>query len=121
MDDPAVFSYFTRNTLIVTTQQTIDIITNFVESFGDLLAVNDGDIETFVKDAHSANNTRAAAQRILISNSVTQGLKSISFELKYRELCNSLPDELSLCGINIDHISIMRNNRADAKEYLKRG
>ena len=34
-----------------------------MESFGDLLAMNDGDIETFAKDAHSANNTRAAAQK----------------------------------------------------------
>ena len=49
---------------------------NFVESFGELLAVNDGDIKTFVKYTHSVNNTRAVAQIILISNNVTQGLKS---------------------------------------------
>ena len=33
MDDPAVFADFVRNSRRVTTQQTIDIITNFVESF----------------------------------------------------------------------------------------
>ena len=62
-----------------------------MESFGDLKAVNDGDIDTFVKDTHSANNARAAAKRILIGNSVTQGLKPMFFELKDRELCNAFP------------------------------
>ena len=49
MDDTEVFTNFVRNTLWVTTQQTIVVITNFMESFGDLLAVNDGDIDTFSK------------------------------------------------------------------------
>ena len=68
----------------VTTQQKIDVITNFVEYFGDLIAVNDRDIDTFVKDTHSANNTRVAAQRILIRKNVNQGLKTMFFELKER-------------------------------------
>ena len=89
-----------------------------MESFGELLAVNDRDIDTFSKDTHSANNARAAAQRILISNNVTQGLKSMFFELKNRELCNDFPDELSLHGINADQISIMRKNRADTKVLM---
>ena len=84
VDDPAVFTDFVINTLEVTTQQTIDAIANFVESFGGLLAVNDSDIETFFKDNHSANNSREDAQRILISNNVTQGLKYMFFELKER-------------------------------------
>ena len=33
MDDPAVFADFVRNSRRVTTQQTIDIITSFVEPF----------------------------------------------------------------------------------------
>ena len=77
MDDPALFTDFVSNTLRFTTQQEIDVITNFVESSEDLLAVNYGYIEIFVKDTHYANNSRAAAQRILISNNVTQELKSI--------------------------------------------
>ena len=47
MEDPAVFTNFVKNTLRVTTQQMIDGITNFVESFGELLAVNNGYIEPF--------------------------------------------------------------------------
>ena len=47
MDDPAVFTKFVINTLRVTNQQKINVITNFVESFGKLLAVNDGDIDKF--------------------------------------------------------------------------
>ena len=53
------------------------MITNFVESFRDLLSVNDGNIEFFFKDTYSANDSRAAAQRILVSNNVNQGLKSM--------------------------------------------
>ena len=81
MDDPAIFTGLTINILRVTTQKTINIIMNFVESFGDLLAVNDGDIDTFVKDTHSADNARAAAQRTFISNTVTQGLETMFFEI----------------------------------------
>ena len=40
------------------------------------------------------------------------------FQLKDRELCNYVPNELDLRGINADQLSIMRKNRADAKEYL---
>ena len=66
------------------------------------------------------NDSRAAAQIILISNNVTQGIKYMFFELKDRELCNAFPDELSIHGINADQISIMRKNRDNVKEYLKR-
>ena len=93
MDDPAVFAYFVRNTLGDNMQQKINAITNFLESFGDLLAVNDGDIECFVKDNHYANESRAAVQRIFIRNNDTQGLKYMFFDLNYIELCNYLSDE----------------------------
>ena len=73
MYDPEVSTDFLINTLGVSTQQTIYIITNFVESFGGLLAVNDGDIDTFFKVTHSVNISKAAAQIILTSNNVTQG------------------------------------------------
>ena len=82
--------------------------------------MNNGDIDTFVKDTHYVNNTRAAVQRILISKDVTKGLKSIFYELKDRESRNALPDEIYLHGINADHISITRENRAYTKEYLKK-
>ena len=83
MDDPAVFSDFVRNNLVVTTQWTIDVITNVLGYFGELLAVNDGDIDNFVKDTHSMNNSRTDAQKILIRNNVTHGFKSF-FLAKYR-------------------------------------
>ena len=77
MDDPAVFTNFVKITHGVTTQQTIDVNVNFVESFGGFIAFNFGDIDNFVKDTHYANNSRAAAQRIFVIKNVTQGLKSI--------------------------------------------
>ena len=79
MDDSVVFTNLMRNTLRVTTQWIINAITNFVEYFGELLALNDGGIDNFSKDTHSVNNARAAAQRILTSNIVSQELKSMFF------------------------------------------
>ena len=79
-----VFTDFLINTLGVTTQKTIDVIINFVEYFGDFLALNDGDIDTFVKDTHYVNNARASAQIIFISNNITQGLKSMFYNIKDR-------------------------------------
>ena len=49
MDDPAVFTELARNNLRVTTQQTINVITIILESFGGLPSVNDVDIDTFPK------------------------------------------------------------------------
>ena len=80
MDNPAVFTDLTRSTFGVTAQKSVDVITNIVEYFGDLLSVNDGDIDNFVKDTHYSNNSRVSAQRILISKNVTKGLKSMLFE-----------------------------------------
>ena len=118
MEYPEVFTNFLRNTLRFTTQKKIDITTNFVESFGDLISVNDGDIDTFVKDTHSVNNARAAAKRILIRKNITQGLKSMFLDLNDRELWNDFSDEVALHGKNVDHISIIRNIRAK-KEIIK--
>ena len=114
-----VFTDFVRKTLGVTTQRMIDVITNFVKSFGEFMTVNDGEIETFVKDTHSTNRSGAIDQRILISNNLTQGLKSMFFELKDRELCNDLTEEVALCSINSYHIIITRKKSSDAKEYPK--
>ena len=36
-------------------------------------------------------------------------------------MCNYFPGELTFRGINVDQLSIVGNNRSDAKEYLKRG
>ena len=81
--------------------------------------MNDIDINTFVKDTHSTNNTRASLHIILISNNVTQVLKSMFFELKDRELCNMFPDEVALCCINSEQLSTRRSNMAD-KDYMRR-
>ena len=113
--DPAVFTNFVRKTLGVTNQQTIDVTMKFVESFGDLLDVNDGDIDTFVTYTHSANDYRAVAHRILISNIHYPRTQIHVFELYDRELCNAFPDEVALHGINAYKCSIMRKNRADTK------
>ena len=71
MDDPAVFMDFVRNSLGFTTMRKIGLTKKSVKSFGYLLAVNNGDIDTFVKYTHSVNDARAAVQIVLINNKVT--------------------------------------------------
>ena len=61
MENTAVFIDFMRNNLGDTTLITIDVITKFVDNFGDFISVNDGYIDTFVKDTHSMNNSRAVS------------------------------------------------------------
>ena len=92
MENTAVFIDFMRNNLGVTTLIKIDVITKFVDIFGEFISVNDGDIDTFVKNTNSTNNNRPVAQRILIRNKITQGLKSMFFELKDRQRCNVLTE-----------------------------
>ena len=75
MNDPAVFIDFVINTLGVIIQQTVFVITDFVELFGDLLAMKFGYIDTFIRYTYSVNNAIVAVQIILIKNNVTQGLK----------------------------------------------
>ena len=100
MDNPAIFDTFLQNVLGVTLVRTRKLITEFTPTFGSLLGITDDDIDTFSKEAHSSNSARTATQRIMISSTVTQGLKSIVFELKDRELCDALPDYTMLQNIN---------------------
>ena len=119
MNDPAIFTAFVTNTLGVDQAVVRALIHNFVATFEELLVVTDDDIDTFVKDTHSANSARSAAQRVQIGTLVSQGLKSVLFELKDREICDSLPDANILERINADQLKVTRKNRADAKGHEK--
>ena len=90
MNDPAIFKSFLEAPFGVNLPRVRNLILEFIPNFDGLLAITDEDLDTFVKEAHSANTARTVNARILIEPTVTQGLKSVMFELKYRELCNDL-------------------------------
>ena len=108
MDQEPIFANFLRNILDVTLNKKLNGITNFIETFDDLLSLSDNEIYTFVKELHSSKSTRSANARILISSNVVMGLKSILFELKDRQRCNAIPDATILTAIDSGQVNIMR-------------
>ena len=96
MDDPVIFLQFLQNTLGITTPRVSTEITNFAETFRELLAASDVVIDTFAKETHSSNLARTANQRVLIHVATDTVLKRILFELRDRDMCNSLPNLVTL-------------------------
>eukprot|EP00957_Ditylum_brightwellii_P168478 12824413-Ditylum_brightwellii.AAC.2 len=120
MDDLQIFTNFITNTLGVMQPRVRNQIASFASTFKELLAVTDEDIDTFFKETHLAKNARAAAQRMQIETNILQGLKSVLFELRDRELCDALPDAAMLQDIDAAQLRVMRKNRANAKSHATR-
>ena len=114
MDDDNLFELFLQNTLSIANRRVRDEITNFVETFRDLLATTDADIDTFVKETHSSNSARPANAKILIPASSVKALKSLLFELRDRDKCNALPSAPILDNIDDAQLTVMKNNRRTA-------
>lgn len=114
MDDPVVFSQFLQNTLGITTPRVLTEITNFSETFQELLSATDSDIDTFVKETHSSNSARTANQRVLIPAATITSLKCILFELRDRDMCIALPNLTILQHLDQNQLTIMKNNRRTA-------
>ena len=117
MNDIPTFEHFVQNTLGVGQVRVRTEIYNFVNTFSALLAVTDEEIDEFVKSTHSSNSGRANNSRILIPSNVATSFKALLFELKDRAICSALPNQANLMAINQAQITLMRQNRAEAKEY----
>ena len=111
MDQALIFANFLRNILGVTLNRTLNKITRFIETFYDLLSLSENKMDTFVKELHSSNSARSANERILISYNVVMRLKSILFDLKYRQLCDALTDATILTEKNSGQVNIIRRLR----------
>ena len=84
------------------------------------MAVTDQYIESFVKEVHSSNSARPTNGKILIPLNVPQSFKSVLFELKDRQMCESLPNVLVLQSINVSQLSILRKERNELLEMISR-
>ena len=116
MDQAPIFANFLQNIIGVTLDRTLNEITSFIETFDNLLSSSDNKIDTFVKDVHSSNSTRSANARI--SSNMVMGLKIIIFELKYRQLCNDLPDATIITAIDSGQVNITRRLRRSALDDM---
>ena len=120
MDDQNIFTAFVTNILGVGTPRVRNEITGFVSTFFDLLSSSESEIDNFVKTTHGANSARAANARTLIPPGVIQGLKSIQFELKDCEMCDSLPDAAALNNLDNAQMRVLRKQRQNAMDHEER-
>ena len=119
MDDPAVFAAFVTNMLRVGVARVQNEIINFTDTFSDLLSNSEKDIDDFVTITHGSNSARANNAKILIPSATVTALKAILFELKDRQLCNSLPDLATLQAIDIASLRVLRSMRNEAVQLAK--
>ena len=105
MNDPP--ADFLENAQQVRPTRVRDEIITFIESFEDLLSSSDDEIDAFVKEVHSGNSAKASNVKLLIGSSVVLGLKSILFELKYRDMCDALPNATTPRGLDANQLSSM--------------
>ena len=120
MNDPDIFANFIGNIINVMTAWTRNAITKFIPTFTVLLSTTDEEITTFVTSTHSSNSARVVNNKILISLNVVISLQSMLFELKARELCDELPDQVTLQGITPAHVEALQRTRATAIEHKKK-
>ena len=114
MDDPIVFSDFlTRAGLTVARQRTA-IIDNLCETFTEFSVISEEDISAFVTRNDQDNRTRAAAQRVILTNKFITSLKAVLFEFHDRRKCLALPDVAALNGIDVNRLRDLRVNYANA-------
>ena len=120
MNDPNSFHRFITEVADVTQNNAITAIQAFTPTFSDLLSTSDEEIEKFVTTTHGANSGRAAADRIVIPPNAISALQAMLFELKDRQKCQALPTPETLNALMQPQLSILKQQRALAKEHLKK-
>ena len=113
MDDDALFTNFATNTLNITPARARNELLLVIPTFRQLMNTSESDLDTFVKDIHSANSGRAAAERITYRLIQIYNLKALRFELQDRNRCNELPDHATLADIDANQLSILRTIRSE--------
>ena len=119
MDDENIYHNFLTGTLQIRPARVVDEITAFADTFRALLSTSEEDIDEFVKTTHSSNSARANNVRILIPTPAIISLKAVLFELKDRQLCNALPDQATLQGMNGVTLRVLRSQRQQALQLAR--
>ena len=114
MNDPTIFASFLENVLQVRPARVREEVISFIETFEDLLSSSDDEIDAFVKEVHNRNSARASNAKLLVKSNMVLGLKSILFELKDRDACDTLPSAAVLNALDSNQVSSMRKFRRQA-------
>ena len=118
MDDQNVFRNWLINVVGNSPARSTTAITNFIETFNDLLTSSDEEIDNFVSTEHGANSGRTNANsKIIISPRTVLNLKAMLFELKDRIKCGAMPTLAQLQNLTAAQMSALRLNRSIAIEY----
>ena len=120
MDDQAVFRAFLVTHCDITEGRHLTELLTFVDTFRGLLGTSDDEIDEFVKNTHSTNSARTTNQRILIQTGTVIKLKSLLFELRDRERCGVLPNEVMFASIDGPQLDVMRIQCSSAIEDAKK-
>lgn len=96
MDDLVVYLAFLVNTLQAQPPRVVLELVSFADTFRTLLSASDEELDNFVKSTYQSNSARANNAQILIPTPVVESLKALLFELKDRQLCDALPDLVTL-------------------------
>ena len=78
MGDPVIFTAFVTNILganIQQAQQAQQGLVSCISTFRLLMEISEGEFSEFIKQVHSANSSRVAAQRIIYNPIITTNLK----------------------------------------------
>lgn len=119
MDDPVIFATFVIGALGVNAQRAQQELVSYISTFRQLMEISEGEINEFIKQVHSGNSGRAAAQRIIYNPSIAANLKALSFTLKDRSRCNALYDANGLALIDQATLTLMKTYRSQAIQDLK--
>ena len=112
MDDPVLYEQFITTIVGITTPRVLREIITYANTFRALLSSTSKDFDSFIKNTHSSNSARAANAKILIPAGAVIILQSILYELKDRERCHALPNEIMLAGLDQAQITAIRAQRS---------
>ena len=114
MDNPQLFSNFTRQILHVNVDRAQDMLVSMIPTFRALMRMSEVDLDSFMKDVHGANSAKPAGQRIFYNPATIANLKAIRFDLQDRASCNALPDAAMINAIDAAQLEILRANRSES-------
>lgn len=114
MGDPTIFLNFLTNVAGFTNAWPRNEFLQFADTFQALLGTSEKELDSFVKNTHSANSARANNQKILIPPGSVITLKALLFELKDRDLCDSLPNAAMLDALDPAQVAILQTQRTQA-------
>ena len=115
MDDKTVFSDFLNRIGLTLLRQRREVIEGLADTFQALSALEDSDIDAFVKRTSDNNRMRNHANQVQLTSRFIMDLKAALFELKDRTMCVAIPTQVMLQALTHDSLQDSRLSRGQAK------